>query len=327
MDRRRSRRGRWGVWVWLGGLFLGIGHALAGSAPPPDARSMGLAGAFVAVASDPSALYYNPAGLTGPRGVSVLATRAALFSGPVDPLVVEDVLLMRLGGENYGLGVGVGFLRDREAVYRETTLRVGGALRVADRLQVGFQVNGLRLGLDGSNPDVRENPYFSDRTGAVAYTVDLGLLLALSDSWRIGLAGQRLLSSDRRFRQDLGEPDTLPALVRVGVAYNLSPLADALEQAALRDVFRRSLLTADLAFGDGTTAAVGLELGMAENAAVRIGFRSVGGREKGTSALTAGGSIGVQLGDVQLWADYALEISQIALKDNLSSRISLRFLY
>ena len=38
-----------------------------------DARAVGMGGAFVARASDPSAIYYNPAGLTSQNGINILA--------------------------------------------------------------------------------------------------------------------------------------------------------------------------------------------------------------------------------------------------------------
>lgn len=75
-------------------LFLNAGGAAAFDggktggnihAFPPGARAYGMGGAFVAVADDASALYWNPAGLAGGK-FSILATVGLQEFGKLEEL-------------------------------------------------------------------------------------------------------------------------------------------------------------------------------------------------------------------------------------------------
>lgn len=48
---------------------------------PVGARGVGMGGAFSAVADDPTALYYNPAGITQIKGIGVNGSYSAMFAG------------------------------------------------------------------------------------------------------------------------------------------------------------------------------------------------------------------------------------------------------
>jgi hypothetical protein len=76
------------------GQFLKIGIS---------ARAVGMGEAFLAVADDASALYYNPAGLVGVEGREVLASHTAL---PADVNYEYTGIVWRLGENLVGLSFG-----------------------------------------------------------------------------------------------------------------------------------------------------------------------------------------------------------------------------
>lgn len=108
--------------IWLAGLALAI--ALPASAQDKyageflkigvGARALGMGGAFVSVADDASAIYWNPAGLTFLQRGQVLGMHAEQFGGEVGHDFLSVAYPLR-GEGNAGAGiVGVGW--DRVAV-------------------------------------------------------------------------------------------------------------------------------------------------------------------------------------------------------------------
>ena len=58
--------------IVLSALVVGVMFAGGYQLNEQDARAVGMGGAFVATASDPSAIYFNPAGLAFQSGINVL---------------------------------------------------------------------------------------------------------------------------------------------------------------------------------------------------------------------------------------------------------------
>ncbi len=61
------------------GIFATRGAAAGFRLPDQDAAAMGMAGAFVGQADNPSAVWYNPAGITGLDGTRISAGATAIF--------------------------------------------------------------------------------------------------------------------------------------------------------------------------------------------------------------------------------------------------------
>jgi hypothetical protein len=68
-----------------------------------SARAIGLGGAYVAVAADPSAIYYNPAGSVRNKNYGILLMHAESFGG----LVKNNYLGIVLPSQNQSFGLGV----------------------------------------------------------------------------------------------------------------------------------------------------------------------------------------------------------------------------
>jgi hypothetical protein len=281
---------------------------------------MAMGGAFVAVADDGNAAFYNPAGVAIKTGIQLAFTRSALFSGISDPLVAQDTAAATFGVGPGGAALAVSSLADRDGVYRETALGVGYGQAFGERFRVGVLAKIIRAGLDTGNPDVAGNSYFADATDTSATTFDLGAMGELTKGLSLGVAARNVLPADLSFRDVEGaESDRTPVFVTVGAAFRLSAVSSAAEQEAFRGVLDRSLVAVDLGIGDGTHFGAGAEIGVSRNLAFRLGYRGAGG-DHSTSATTVGA--GIAFGSASL--DFGVEIVNAEIKDNINQRLSLR---
>ena len=285
---------------------------------------MAMGGAFTAVADDANAPIYNPAGLAGIANAQAALTRTGVFSGLTDPLVSHDSIHLVVPAASGAATVGATTLADGEGIYRETTVSAGYGFPIGDRFKAGVLVKWLSVGL-ADVPDVTRNPYFADGTSVTAITADAGLMLEPVEGWTLGAAAQNIIPADLTFRASEDEDsDNAPQIVRLGTAYRLASIASSAEEAALQEILQRSLIAADVAVGDGTTLGIGAELGFSDTIAGRIGYRSASGRGESAAAVTLGASVGFDLGGILLNVDYAAELGNSLLQDNVSQRISLR---
>lgn len=112
--RRRSMAALAGVLIAMAGLGASTAEAakFAGAFMENGggARALGMGGAFVAVADDPSAMFWNPAGLANIRQREVLFMHAEVFGG----LVKRDYAALAiptdwslLGGQGGGFGISL----------------------------------------------------------------------------------------------------------------------------------------------------------------------------------------------------------------------------
>lgn len=307
--------------LWLLFLLPTLASA-AGRSPLAGARPMALGGAFTAVADDATTIAYNPAGiaLTGRREVGL--TRSALFSGISEPLIVQDAVFAVSSLGPGGIGIGFVSQSDAAGVYRETAASIGYAHRIAEFVKIGAQLKHLRVGLDSTNADVVENPYFGAVYDVSAMTLDAGVLLVPVQGVAVGISAQNLVPADLSF-QEAEEPDEAPQIVRVGASLRLSRIAESAEQEALRGVLSRSLVAAEVAAGDGTTVGVGAEVGLSDSLVARIGYRTASGVGS-VSAVTAGVGLRLDVAGIEAHLDLAIEVLDAAVKDNTSQRLSVR---
>jgi hypothetical protein len=317
---------RGGLAALIAAALVAMPAAAASDGPANGARPMGMGGAFVAISDDANAPLYNPAGLGAAEGARIALTRAAYFSGVADPLVSQDVAHIIIGSGGNGFAAGITSLADGDAVYRETVASVGYGRGFGSSLRVGALVKRIGVGLDDANPDVSDNPYFADGTSVSAITTDVGVLVSPATGLAVGASAQNLVPADLTFRQDeSAESDDATTTVRIGAAYRLASVAGSAEQAALADVLRRSIVAADIATGGGTTGvALGVELGLSDTLAARVGYRTASGYGESVGALTVGGSVGVAMGGGTMHVDFAADIAGGDLRDNLTQRVSLR---
>ncbi len=280
--------------------------ALAQEYEAVGARALGMGGAFVAVADDASAVYWNPAGLATGRFFSVVfdTSRRAVDD--------DGTTASRLGTTLAAVGtppLGLSYYR-----LTSTAARAGNADGTdptsgssAERLRtshvgvtlVQTLLDGLHLGgtlkyvrgdtAGGSVPGGPDEALDAARTlaheGSGTFDMDLGLMADFRYV-RAGLALRNVLTPE--FRTADGGTLTLDRQVRAGIAVLAS---DALIVTADADLRR----VADLA-GESRHVAVGVEQRAWRN---RLGLRAgVRASTVGPSrtTLTAGGSLAIRTG-------------------------------
>jgi hypothetical protein len=288
-------------------------------------RALGMGGAFVAVADDASATYWNPAGLVTGDVVSVVAeTGLGRFEDAIVPqrpgTPAGTVASSRLGGTLVAVGtwpLGGTFYRlasssarvltagpvpppqgTAAALERLTTTHVG--VNVLQTIAPGLHVGTTLKYVHGSAGAQSVAPAPADALGAAGdlgttgshrFDMDAGVMADMRRV-KLGLTVRNLFEPE--FDTPLqGQTLELPRLFRAGVAVRAT---DTLLVSLDADLTR----TPDLATGERRSLAAGAEQRFWQNrAAVRGGFRvSTTGETR--PILTTGGSIALRSG---LFAD------------------------
>ena len=270
-------------------------------------RALGMAGAFVAVADDSTAVHWNPAGLVGgsPVGMTIgwhqfqLGNQDGPAAGPGSR---GRTSLTSLG--SWPLGVSYG-LFDRTGIRADASGPAGYRLRVRhagvtilqsvlDGLVVGTTVKVLRGNWEDRTVDgtsltaALEHGTVVAEGGRTALDLDIGVM-ASAPRVRVGLTLRNLRSPS--FRAVAGTWATVPRQARVGLA--VLP-ADGVTLAMDVD-----LNTVDLLGDLRRMYALGAEARLAARVVVRSGLRWNLAKSSGvTGAL--GASLGVRRG---LWLD------------------------
>ena len=116
-----------------------------------SARSMGMGGAFTAVANDVSSVYYNPAGLTALYGTEIMASYIDMPADIQFGFLAAGFPLESVGGV---MGVGVSYLNSgemdemtferiptgRSFAWRDLAVSVSYGRYLTDRFSLGFTV-------------------------------------------------------------------------------------------------------------------------------------------------------------------------------------------
>ncbi len=220
------------------------------------ARPMGMGSAYVALANDPTAVYWNPAGLGGAEGSQV----TVMHNEWIQDFRQEFAAVSRsIGAGTLGFGIS-GFytseLESRDDVGNLTghfgfnDLAITGAFahRFAGQATGGIAVKFIREMIDQEN--------------ATAVAFDLGGRVALGHSGLSLGAALQNLGGDATFR---AVPFPLPRTIRAGAALT----------RAIPSLSGKGVLSAEVrnARGDDTRVNVGGEFEYKERIALRAGAK------------------------------------------------------
>ncbi len=229
-------------------LKLGIG-----------ARAMGLGGAYVAEANDPTAVYWNPAGLGGVGRSQITFMHNEWIQDFRQDFVAVAVPAFREGRGGVGLGVATFYADEMER--RSDTGVLLGHFGFNDIVASGSVAYPLTSALVGglSAKYVRE---MIDQEDAAAAAVDAGLRFAVPRT-RLALAGTvQNLGTKAKFET---ESFGLPSTVRLGAAYGLG-VPSMGSDVRLTTEFRK-------AAGEDSRFQLGGEFLYHETAALRAGYK------------------------------------------------------
>jgi len=245
----------------------------------PGARPRALGSAYVALADDPNAAYWNPAGLTRDGRAALMLTRTWLYGvdGINNDYAAADLPAWR------GLHFGVSWVRlGIDDLYSEDTLNLAVAARAPflEGLSLGAAAKLLRLDAPGY---ARYNdPAFGGADNAFA--LDLGFHYDSGGPWTLGGVVHNVNEPELQLLATTARPDPAYAEWAVGGSY----------------LFRETLLVSV----DARSREDGL-LDTALHGGAEIWFFDALALRAGLDAGTV--TMGVALQDVHWQADFALE--------------------
>jgi hypothetical protein len=273
-------------------LFAAIAALLfagAASAAPVGLRSLlvdpGVAAsamgyAYTAAAADPSALYWNPAGLLrGAKGYDLLLAHTEWF---IDHRMEYAVVSWNRGRDAFAAGISgfyVGGIERREDYPSAEPLGDFGAYDIAVPVAYARSWRGLRAG-------IAAKPYYSkiDRVSAYGVACDLGLQF---DTPLRGLTFGGAVANIGGNPHYIEEDFSLPLDVRGGAAYDI-PIAAISGGLLVAAEVRKSK-------GEETRTEVGADLHLASGVSLRSGYKWGYDEEDYAFGLAvARGSFGVQ---------------------------------
>jgi F plasmid transfer operon protein TraF len=279
-------------------------------------RPAGMSGAFVAVADDASAVYWNPGGLANASIFSLVIDRTQGRTGLSEPAAgSRSGFLIALAAPALGLtyyrlratalagpdlaiepaGPGRNVIRPGEVRLDTLVTHHAGVTLVqslTDGIAVGATLKMVRgIATGGVVPDANREALLSDSgelagRGSTKVDADIGVL-ASAGSLRAGLTVRNV--SEPEFKTSGGDTLALQRQARAGVA--LTPMSGWIVAADF------DLLKTRGPFGEGRDAAFGVEGRVARRAFVRGGFRfnTVGDSAEDRAASTSfGGSYAVR---------------------------------
>jgi long-subunit fatty acid transport protein len=279
------------------------------------ARASAMGGNFVALADDPSALYWNPAGIALLEGPSFTASHIEWLLD-----ITHDFAGFAIPVADGAIGVSVIALNTGR--WEQTTIEKPegtGIFVDFSGISIGFtyarqMTDRFSFGLTGK--------YIAEKAfneSAQTAALDLGTLLDTGyKSIRIGMCitnfGGRMKLSGRDLLTGVdtnsdGTPDTdaalttdswaLPLRFRVGMSMNLVGISGAIAE---NDDHRMTITVDGLHPNDNVESlGLGLEYTWSETASLRVGYKS----NHDTEDLTFGGGIKLTIMDVDLGIDYS----------------------
>ena len=236
--------------ILLGFLLIVLAAAPAAAQPfeTTSARALGMGGAFVGVADDVSAVWWNPAGLASGALFSLVVERSqferqgtGLFGSP--PPSDRSAFFLAAGS----LPLGLSYVSAREtyqthgpadeAVVRDLITRQAGATVVqslSDSIVVAATLKYVRGSaaagvMTGSDLDAAAD--LLEREGSNAFDVDIGVLVNAGDL-KAGVTFRNVMSPE--FEAGDGTRLELPWLARAGVSYLVTPAITVAADVDLR---------------------------------------------------------------------------------------------
>ncbi len=170
---------------------------------PIGARPQALGSAFVAVADDPNAVYWNPAGLVRDDRLALTLTRSWLFGG-VDNVYNDQVnaKLPSIGSVHLGVGwVRLGI----NDIYSENTLSLASAMEMPFMQGLSLGLTGKMFLLEAPGYEQYNDPSFNG--GDHAFTFDLGFLYDSGNEWTLGGAMYNVTAPELQLLENTSNPD------------------------------------------------------------------------------------------------------------------------
>jgi tetratricopeptide (TPR) repeat protein len=247
-------------------------------------RPLGMGGAFVAVADEPSAVMWNSAGLAQMKQTEIVATYAALYTGlgedGLGRAYIGYTLPLRSGG-----ALGINYIRLQSPLYRENTIAFSYSQRLRF-LYLGLNAKGLFANFV-ENEYTKVDPLFQDNGLLTkAFGIDLGLLLNVKNAFSLGLFAQNINQPNMALEE--GQESIVPLELNAGIAFKSLKVNPCFDLTFRNDKIRNKR---------DINVRFGMETWLFNDLGLRTGANLY--------ELTAGASYCFKEQDVELQLDYA----------------------
>jgi len=177
-------------------------------------RPLGMGGAFVALANEPSAVMWNPAGLAQMKQTEIVAAYASLYTG-----LGEDSLgrayISYTSPVMWSGAFGLNLIRLQSSLYTESTVAISYSQRLGF-LYFGLNAKGLFANFV-ENEYSKIDPLFqANGLLTKGFSIDLGLLLKMNDVFSFGLFAQNL--NQPNMALGVGQKSIVPLELKAGIA-------------------------------------------------------------------------------------------------------------
>lgn len=293
----------------LASLFLWAlpaGALAAFDAPTLSAQSAAMGGASLARNGDSSALFLNPAALSGLKSPETYLMYNRLYAGlPGVGNIGQGFATFAIPSKLGAFGIGLSDFK-ASGLLEERIVGLAFARRLGNALSAGVGVKFLHHRyLVGSNPAAAADPVFNNGTSKGAPALDVGAIASVTEALEVGLAVRNLNQPDL----GLATEDRVPRELAAGMAYRVAPYALRLSGDYVYRAQRSGTLR------DKGRPSVGLEKSFqGSRVKVRAGF--------GLDQFTGG--IGLQAGPVVF--DYAFVLSRELLTETAGNhQVGIRY--
>lgn len=196
-------------------LAVTAGSALADFRHMPQgARPLALGSAYVALADDANAAYWNPAGLTRTDKLSFMATNGWLYG-------VSDIQNYYLAADLPRWGdfhFGASWVRQGISdTYYEDTVNLAVATRLPFLEGLSMGIAGKMFLLAAPGYEQYNDPNYNN--GDQGYSFDIGLLYDSGDAWTLGATVYNVVETELQLLENTSDPDPVFAQWTVGGSY------------------------------------------------------------------------------------------------------------
>lgn len=194
------------------------------------ARALSMGRAFTAVADDPSAIYWNPAGLELVYQQSFTFFHAPLYEGGSFSFISYTFPTLNIGTLGFAIGrIGIGdvpnrgtdqYLIDNNASMDEYQGFISYAKKIPWNITSGITIRIVRSGFSGTNNVIYQGNYIDYGVGfdmGFMYTPE-GFTSKFLQDWNFGLNIRNLFSPQIKTAEDV---DTYPLSIRFGILRKL----------------------------------------------------------------------------------------------------------
>lgn len=287
-------------------------------------RIIAMGGAYVAIADDAGAVFYNPAGLADLDDNTLLADYGTLLGDVRQYSFVGSAKLGDLGGIGIGYNLAgfemPGTIIDPEGKttsagtdsFYDGDIAVSYGYPVCDWFLLGAKIHRTFSGM--GFPIYSSGTIQQENIIGEAYGLDVGILMRLKENLSFGLLVGN--ASKTEFKWDRGAREKLPTSIITGLAYQ--PVPD-------RALLALELQSENIEQNSGIdNLSLGSELEPIRNCKIRFGYRF--DRDSSSDNYSPSGSMGLGIKFLEnFWFDYAWQRQQNYWADNQYFSLGCKF--